>query len=1120
LEGVDVECSRCGAENREGRRFCASCGGPLSLRCSSCHVDNEVGERYCGGCGAQLELPRSGHASGAGPASLAPAPRPSHAEVARASDERRLATVLFCDLTGFTSMSEGMDPEDLKALASHCAEIMSEEVWRFGGTVTSIMGDSIMGVFGAPVAHEDDPERAVRAVMSIRERLRSVSGAPKPIEIHAGVNTGETMTGLVGPSGRQDYTAMGDTTNTAARLMSAAPTGQILVGELTHLATRHAVRYREAGSIVAKGKSAPVLVWEVVDVAPIPATRPLGTAPFVGRREELGAIGALWERVRHERRVRAASVVGAAGIGKTRLLRESVDGLPEVAHVYWGRCLAYGEGITYWPVIEIIKSAAGIRHDDDLEVESAKLGALLESLSSANIEEVRSMATALANLLAVPMTPRGTYEATSIAKGELHWAIGRVLEALAAEGPTIIVFEDLHWAEPTLLELVASLGRSAAEVPLLVLATARPEVVEWGILPPGDGHLTLRLEGLDDEESQAILADLLGSGATAIVRGEVLLRNAQGNPLFLEEIVRMLVSAGALEDGGLNGDLADIPIPSSVQGLIGSRLDMLPIEQRRVAQHGSILGQVLWPGAVAHVGQWSEGVEEDLDGLVSREMLETHDHSSVAGEREYAFRHILIRDVAYGRLPRHERAVLHERCAEWIAGLPGGKDNLIELVAYHLEQACALAPAFGPAAETRPVRQAVSALVAAADKAEHREGIREAHRFYVRALELVGVELPELAVELRLKRARMTAELGELSRADEEFRAVAEEARRLGRVDLRGHALVALANVHLKEGRASEAGAWLVEAQVAAMETNDRWLRVRASYEFAALRGDFAGDVEGAIKELRRAVAGAVQLGDRALRVEGLLRVGNLLVNLGHLAEAQRELSLCVKLAGQLGSRRDEARATYLLGLVTFYRVGAEEADDLGLRTHTWLERIGDGYFLTQSLRALAKYALATGRPEVAEERLRQALPLVADDGGWLVVEIYRYLTQALVEQDKIAEAEEAAARAREAVPEEDAYARAAALLSTSLVLTADPPADAAWQGFTESIAIMEEQNLWLDLAEARILYASSLARRGRVSEAEAQLEGARRLFEPMGADAMLASIDQQLALLRDTSRR
>lgn len=1092
-----MNCPGCGAASVGSNRFCEACGSALPIGCSACGAPLSSGARFCGSCGAAV-----GSKSGA-----------DDAAPSRASEERRLATVLFCDLVGFTSMSESMDHEDVKVLASACTDLMSREVERFGGTVTALMGDSVMAVFGAPVAHEDDPERAVRAATSIRDRIGSIDGAPRELAVHAGINTGEIMAGMFGSGERQDYTAMGDTTNTAARLMSAASTGEILVGELTYAATRHAVSYGDCRMVVAKGKSDAVQAWNVQD-AHVPVARPLGTSGFVGRSVELGALTRLWEHVTEASSIEFATLVGMAGIGKTRLAREAISAFGGEAQTFWGRCLAYGEGITYWPLVEIVQAAAGIGHDDAVDVANSKLAALLDSLPAID-DEARSVALAAANLLGLPATSsEGTPEASSIAKGELHWAIGRLLQLLATDRPTVLVFEDLHWAEPTLLEFLSSLAASRAAAPLLVLATARPEVLDASELSIDDDHfLVLRLEGLRDDDCRAMLAELVGSDAQARVKLDALLRNAEGNPLFLEETVRMLATVDALEDGR---DLASIPIPTSVQGLIGARLDLIPSEHRRLAQHGSVVGQVFWSGALAHISAASSDLDEGLQGLVTREVLELHRQSTVAGEREFGFRHILIRDVAYGRLPKAERSVLHARCADWFEGLRGGPEELVEFVAFHLEQSCLLGPAFGPESANLPVARAVAALSAAAEKAEHREGLREAHRFYERALALVKDAQSEVAVELRLKRAKMAAALGELFRAAEELRSVEEDAQHLGRFDLRGDALVALANVQLKQGLAGDAKLCLEESRTVAESIGDRMLAVRTSYESSAVKGDFEGDVDGAIEELRGAVAVAIELGSLTLEAEGLLREGNLLVNVGRLAEAQHVLAACVETAERSGSRRDEARATFLLGLVTYYCDGPAPAEELGLRAHEWLERIGDGYMLPQSLRALAKYALSIGRPDLAEERLRAALELSSDGGGWVVVELCRYLSESLVDQGRLEEARKVAARARAAVPEEDGYARSAALLADALPVAAGAEPQAAWDAFTEAIALMKEQQLWMDAAEAELLHAAALARHGRRAEAIELLVRARGVFESSGSHWFVTSIDQRLADLRD----
>jgi class 3 adenylate cyclase/tetratricopeptide (TPR) repeat protein len=1083
----------------------------LTHRCPQCGAATEPSARFCAQCGASLQSAEMSPAPDVlTSAPLAAAQQPGQYADALGVEERRIATILFADLAGFTSLSEELDPEDVKALAAQCANVMSAEVQRFGGTVTGIMGDAIMGTFGAPIAHEDDAERAIRAALAMRERIRAQELGPHKLDLHVGINTGETMAGLIGPHGRQDYTAMGDTTNTAARLMSHAPTGSIYAGEQTYLATRQSVVYRQVASIAAKGKREPVGAWEVLEAPPVPQARPLGTAPFVGRSAELSLIVELWERVCRRGEACSLTVVGPAGIGKTRLLREATAVLEGQPAVLWGRCLPYGEGITYWPLMEMLWSAAGIAPGDDLSINSEKLGRLIESLPTDDADQIQPIATALSNLLALPKTPGGVFLAAHISQGELHWGLQRAFELLAASQNLVLVFEDLHWSEPTLFGFIQSLVQSSA--PILVLTTIRPEGLDdRPPLAQDDGHRLARLAGLTDNEASMILVRIARADGDA-KRLQPLLKAAGGNPLFLEETMRMLASTGMLApEGSDRQPYAEIPIPTSIQGLIGARLDLLPSEQKRLAQHGSVLGLTFWSAAVRQIGGWDHSIEPGLDGLVLREVVEARPTSELRGEHEFAFRHILIRDVAYRRLPKGERAILHGACAGWLGQHPGGGEALIEIIAYHLEQACRLAPTIGPMAALRPIQEAVGALVSAAARAEHRDGAREANRFYSRALELTGID-PETTVDLRIRRARTMVMLGELSAAASDLEAAADQARQLGRADLHGQALVTLANISFKEGRATHAGRCLAEAQAIAQALGDRWLQVRTAYELSALRGDLEGNADSAIHELREAIVIAEELGDLSLSLEGHLRIGSLLFNIGKLADAERESALVAKLAAPLGSNRDKGRATFLLALVTFYRTGPQQARRLASRALKWTERVGDSYFQVQCLRTLAQCDLATGASQLAETRLRQALAIAEASGGWLVVEICRYLVEALLDLGRVQEAGQVAAYARSVVPPEADYANAAALLAEAMVIARGTDPASAWKGFVDAIDIMESQQLWLDLGEARMLQAHALARDRQFEEARDALGRARALFARLDANAQVEAADRALA--------
>jgi tetratricopeptide (TPR) repeat protein len=526
-----------------------------------------------------------------------------------------------------------------------------------------------------------------------------------------------------------------------------------------------------------------------------------------------------------------------------------------------------------------------------------------------------------------------------------------------------------------------------------------------------------------------------------------------------------------------------------------------------------VIGQTFWSGGVAYIGHWPEPVEPTLEELVARDVVESHAQSDLAGEHEFAFRHMLIRDVAYGRLPRVERAVLHATCAEWLTGHPSQRDELIEIIAYHWEQACRLAPTMGPRVAERPVEQAVASLMRAASKAENREGAREAQRFYERALALVP-GAGQVGVEVRIKRARAMDMLGDLDEAATELTAAAADAAAVRRNDLRGLALVTLAGIHVKQGRFSDAEAELLETQRIAIELGNRELHLRAAYELAELRGGFEGKVDLAVDGLRRAQVMAQALGDRPLLFEAHLRMTTLLFNVAKLVDAGREAELAEQVALRLGSNRDRARAVFCRAMVALYRTGAREARPMALDALKWNERVGDYYYQLQSVRAVAKCELKAGSPERAEEYLSAVLPLARQAGGWLGVEIRRCLIEALVELGRLREATSVLAEARTAIPPEDEYAAAAVLLAQALVSAAGVDNAGAWNDFAEAIRIMEGLQLWLDCAEAQVLHARALAREGLRARAQEELTHARSLFAHVGADAMVAGVDRELTRL------
>jgi class 3 adenylate cyclase/tetratricopeptide (TPR) repeat protein len=1069
--------------------------------CTACGTENPPQARFCLACGTEL--------------AEAPAPAPP-------SEERKIITAIFVDLVGSTARSEQLDPEDVKALVAPYHARVRAELERHGGTFEKFSGDAVLALFGSPKAHEDDPERAIRAGLAVRDAIAELNAEDEWLDLHIriGIHTGEALVMLGARPSEGEWSAAGDVLNTAARIQSAAPKDGILVGRATYLATKDAFEFHEAEPVQAKGKSEAVAVWEVV--AARDGAGPRDETPLVGREAELAELASFCGQMLDERRPGIAIVVGSPGIGKSRLLLELVRQLEQRCNVHWGRCLSYGEGITYWPITEIFKSAAGILRSDDRGTAAARLDTFLEALVTEDVDELRTIAAALSNLIGIPTTPRGTYAAGEISQAELHWGIRRTLQLLAAERPTAIVIEDLHWAEPTLLELIAYVAAEDSDAPLVLVCSARPDLEEVspGFLGSDGRRRTVELHTLGADQAAAVLADLTGDPALAATPfASALIANAGGNPLFLEETVRMLLEQGLIDlERWKSDETSELPIPTSVQGLISSRLDRLAVQEKQLAHNASVVGPVFWAGAVAHLGVQDGTAPDDprpgLGELERRDFVAHKPVSTVAGEDEYAFKHILMRDVAYGQVPKGRRAQLHLRFSDWVAVVRGKAEEFIEIVAWHLEQACGLSREVARSPIEPPIEQAARALSEAARRAERRESLREAHRYYTRALDVLDDEHAELQVELRLRRADILMMLGRLKEACDELEEVEKAAPGLGRPDVECEALLLLGDIDQRQGRIPDAHDRLTEAERLASLIDDPYLRVKVAFVLATFVGDYEAQPERAIESLRSAATTAEEIDDAALVAEGHLRIAALLIK-NDLAAAEPELRRCLELAADLGSHRIEAEATSWLGMVAYYRGRPTEGERLCLQARTWFDRTGDTYFQVQNIiRGLALFALADGRADEAEAWLREAMPVALQIGGWVVLETYWHLVEALVARDRLDDARELLAFAARNVPEEDAHARSMLLMAEASAATAAGESTTASAAFAEALRLYEELDNPLDLAEARMALGRSLHAFGDLTGARTELERARATFVRIGATTLRDAIDRDLAEL------
>jgi class 3 adenylate cyclase/predicted ATPase len=659
--------------------------------------------------------------------------------------ERKVVTALFCDLVGFTSRAESMDPEDVEAMLRPYHARVRSELERHGGTVEKFIGDAVMALFGAPTAHEDDPERAVRAALAIRE-----SATDEGIELRVGIATGEALVTVGARPDAGETMATGDVVNTASRLQAAAPVNGILVGERTFEATKQAIEYREAEPIEAKGKAQPVPVREALHArARVELERAHG-ASLVGRRRELDLLADALARARQERAPQLVTLVGVPGIGKSRLVLELfnlVEADTELIRWRHGRCLPYGDGVTFWALGEMVKAEAGVLETDSADETEAKLERAVED------EWVRSHLRPLLGLAT-------DTELTEDRRSEAFAAWRSFFEGLAEQGPLVLVFEDLHWGDESLRDFVDHLVDWASGVPLLVVCTARPELLErrpgWGGGKPN--ALTLSLSPLSDEETAKLIAELLERPVLEAEAQSLLLARAEGNPLYAEQYVRMLRE---------RGDAEDLPLPETVQGIIAARIDGLDVEAKGLLQDASVLGKVFVLGGVALVSGLELGaIDQLLHGLERKEFVRRERRAKLAEETEYSFRHLLVRDVAYGQIPRGERAEKHRLVAEWIESL-GRPDDHAEVLAHHYLQALDLVTAAGGDVESLAER-ARTALRDAGDRALGLNALPPASRLYERALELWPKADPE--------RPQLLFRLGSSLRNTERGAAVLEEA--------------------------------------------------------------------------------------------------------------------------------------------------------------------------------------------------------------------------------------------------------------------------------------------------------------------------------------------------------
>jgi class 3 adenylate cyclase/tetratricopeptide (TPR) repeat protein len=715
-----ILCHACGTGNEVDRKFCGECGAALTRGCPSCGAANAPTVKFCGECGEALD---------------AAASRPVAATPTSPAAERRLVSVLFADLVGFTAASEDRDAEDVRELLSRYFETARTIIERYGGTVEKFIGDAVMALWGAPVAREDDPERAVRAAIELVEAVRALGtdvGA-RNLQARAGVLTGEAAVTL-GAEG-QGMVA-GDLVNTASRIQSAAESGFVFVGETTKRAAEAAIVFEDAGEHVLKGKSEPVQLWRALRVIGLRggAVRSAGLEPpFVGRDRELRLVKELFHASAEDRRGNLVSVVGIGGIGKSRLAWEFekyIDGLAGDVMWHSGRCLAYGDGVAFWALAEMIRGRAGIVDDEETSSAREKLSRTVEEYLT-DPQERRFVEPRLRHLLGLEEAAAGDQE-------NLFAAARMFFERVTESGPTVLLFEDIHWADSALLDFIEYLIEWSRDMPLFVLTLSRPELTErrptWG---SGKRNFTsIFLEPLSSDSMETLLTGPV-PGLPDELRASILER-AEGVPFYAVETVRMLLDRGLLVREGtsyrLTGEVETLEVPETLQALIAARLDGLGAEERRTVQQASVLGRTFTLRGLASLSGASEDeLKALLTALVRKEVVSLSVDPLSPERGQYGFLQELVKKVAYDTLSRRQRKTLHLGAAEYLRSL-GDEDEIVEVLAAHYVDAYHAEPEDPDADEIRAT--AGQMLVRAAERAASLAANEEAQHAFERAIEL------------------------------------------------------------------------------------------------------------------------------------------------------------------------------------------------------------------------------------------------------------------------------------------------------------------------------------------------------------------------------------------------
>ncbi len=1041
--------------------------------CPNCGEENPAKFRLCGYCGT----------------ALAPALPPQ--------EERKTVTIVFSDLKGSTNLGEALDPESLREVMTRYFDSMTAVLRRHGGTIEKFIGDAIMAVFGLPKLHEDDALRATRAAFEMTQALAHLNAelqATYGVELanRTGVNTGEVVAGD-STSGQRLVT--GDAVNTAARLEQAAPTNEVLIGELTYRLVRDAVEVEAVEPLELKGKAERVAAWRLVSVSrAVEGFNRRQDAPMVGREKEMASLSELFAKAREVRGARMATVIADAGVGKSRLIREFVEVCDADTTVVRGKCLPYGEGITFWPLVDAARSAAGIEADDTPEAAIAKLRSLVED--DAVADRLSSAIGLSREQFAVP---------------EIFWATRKFLEKLAADRTAVWVIDDIHWAEQTLLDLILYLLEEV-EAPVLVLCSSRHDVLElhpdWALRPDS---LRLVLQPLTDADAGQVVQNLLGKSGISTDVQERIVRAAEGNPLYVEQMLSMLIDSGQLREveGRWQpaGDLSEMAIPPTIQALLSARLDRLGREERTVIEPASVIGLEFAVAAVEELSPEAvrSGVPTHLTSMSTKQLVRRAPSRNVE-DVSYRFMHILIKDAAYNGLLKRARAQFHEKFAEWADRQNRARDRsqeYEEILGYHLEQAYRYFGELGPLDDHgREIGVRASVLLASAGRrAQARGDTPAAANLLRRAAATRTFDDPErMALLPDLGEALM--ELGEFSEAERVLKEAIEAARSIGDERLEAEANLVYLVVQLYS---ADTGDWSsvvmaeVERVIPIFERAGDDAGLALAWRLRSGSAGTAGQYGEAAVANEQVIEHATKAGDFRLQTRGM--TGYAVATVYGPTPVEEAVARCEELAERAAADRRTVAIIHA-ALAQLYAMEGqfERARGMYAGTRAMLEELGRGVLAASTSLDSSRVELLAGDLAAAERELRRDYGALTGMGEKFLLSTVAALLGRVVElQGRHEEAERLIAEVEEIAAEDDIDAQALWRGVRARLLSARGEHEAAEALAREAVELRRRTDSLTLQAEALSDLAIVLRETGRTEEAAVAVEEALAAVEQKG---------------------